>query len=290
MTTILIITETLRALAADLDGRIGELSSLATGGGSIAQQIEAQHVDALDVISAASRIRHLATRLAALPSPLRQVADWIERMEREGGIDVHLPNLPSLGMAQLNPGADSIAVNKAFSQAVGQGFFASAAAGVSKVRPSQDSPESIVGYRNLANTLGPYAPTGAYAYQCTAWANFRWRELGYTGPLLQGNGQDVARDAGPISADPSPGALASFSFPSGPFAGDGHVMVVESVTKGADGKAASFWASEANADGQATATTWGTRVQWVRDGAGWRQVQPPDATVRTIEFAPFKTS
>ena len=77
--------------------------------------------------------------------------------------------------------------------------------------------------------LGSYGPGGAYEYQCTAWANFRWRELGYTGPLVGGNGWEMAgRAPGEVSSAPAPGAMASY----GDGRSDNHVMVVERVHDG----------------------------------------------------------
>jgi surface antigen len=78
--------------------------------------------------------------------------------------------------------------------------------------------------RGAAMGLGGYAAGQAYGYQCTAWANYRWRELGYDGKLIPGDGGDMAANAGgSVGAAPSLGAMASYS---------GHVMIVEQVLAG----------------------------------------------------------
>lgn len=74
---------------------------------------------------------------------------------------------------------------------------------------------------------GRFGPGGESYYQCTAWANFRWRELGYTGPDISGNGDQMAAWAGshagaPISTAPTLGAIGSFSAYN-------HVIVVEEI-------------------------------------------------------------
>ena len=66
-----------------------------------------------------------------------------------------------------------------------------------------------------------------YGYQCTAWANFRWRELGYRGPIVAGNGWEMASNApGDFTNQPLPGAMVSTP------EGNNHVMIVEEVLDG----------------------------------------------------------
>jgi WXG100 family type VII secretion target len=74
---------------------------------------------------------------------------------------------------------------------------------------------------------------GRYGYQCTAWANFRWRELGRTGPNIYGHGWQMAANAGgTFDTEPLLGAMVSY--------GDGvrsnHVMIIEEIS--ADGRSA----------------------------------------------------
>jgi surface antigen/uncharacterized protein YukE len=95
---------------------------------------------------------------------------------------------------------------------------------------------------SAAYGLGPYGPGGEYQYQCTAWANYRWKELGYTGNPISGNGYQMAANAGgTASTPPSLGAMASY--------GDGkthnHVMIVEEMSKTSSG-AAKIRVSEMN--------------------------------------------
>jgi surface antigen/uncharacterized protein YukE len=135
-------------------------------------------------------------------------------------------------------------------------------------------------YRSKAAGLGvrqPYRAGGAYEYQCTAWAQYRWHELGYSGPVFDGNGGEVAANAAAANGEatsgtPSLGALASYS---------GHVMVVEEV------QGDRFRVSEMNTDsdwqtGHANEyrdSSWFHRTAdggWQRDGGG---------AVRHVTFA-----
>lgn len=74
---------------------------------------------------------------------------------------------------------------------------------------------------------GRFAAGGVSYYQCTAWANFRWHELGYDGPPINGNGWQMAGNAGPTSHQPSLHAMASYG--DGRTDPYGHVMIVEEV-------------------------------------------------------------
>lgn len=135
-----------------------------------------------------------------------------------------------------------------------------------------------------------YGPQGPSAYQCTAWANFRWRELGYTGPAIGGDGGEMAVRAGNTSSVPSPRAMASYP---------GHVMVVEEVDPGPPMR---FMVSEGNQLGlsglDGTPAEWGTRRWWVKDGAGWKPERidrtgngawaPTGGNSRSITFAAFR--
>lgn len=83
----------------------------------------------------------------------------------------------------------------------------------------------------------------ASPYQCTAWANLRWRELGYNGPPIRGDGGVMAHNApGEVSGTPSLGAMASARQGN-------HVMIVEEIGTTADG-AARIRVSEFNTDSE----------------------------------------
>lgn len=102
---------------------------------------------------------------------------------------------------------------------------------------------------------GRFAAGGESYYQCTAWANFRWQELGYDG-VISGNGGAMAGNAGsPLSPEPSLHAMASYG--AGTSGDPGHVMIVEEVS--ADGSRIRI--SEMN-----------TGI----DGSGWRDGYPQE--------------
>lgn len=90
--------------------------------------------------------------------------------------------------------------------------------------------------------LGSHAFGGRYQWQCTAWAMYRWRELGFTGDFgtvggRTGNGGDMAAyNHGSTHTPPTPGAMASYP---------GHVVIVEEVLDGGN----SIRISEMNSDG-----------------------------------------
>jgi surface antigen/uncharacterized protein YukE len=80
-------------------------------------------------------------------------------------------------------------------------------------------------YAANSKWLGSYGPGGNYEYQCTAWANNRWHELGYTGPPIGGDGHEMAGNVGgSVSTVPHPGAMASTG------GGYNHVMVAEEIS------------------------------------------------------------
>ena len=93
-------------------------------------------------------------------------------------------------------------------------------------------------YEGRAAELGVPASYRAGAvdqsgYQCTAWAVYRWRELGFDGVFgtsadgRMGHGfQMAANNGGTPSTPPSLGAMASYG------SGFGHVMIVEEVSAG----------------------------------------------------------
>ena len=108
--------------------------------------------------------------------------------------------------------------------------------GIGSLGGSRSWQEVDAAYRQNAAAygMGAYGPGGAYQYQCTAWAMFRWRELGVTGPIGDGHGwQKAALNGGSTSTPPSLGAMASYG--NGQAGNYGHVMVVEEVTTSADG-------------------------------------------------------
>ncbi len=100
-----------------------------------------------------------------------------------------------------------------------------------------------------ANMTGYYGPNGPSRYQCTAWANYRWKELGYKGPIISGNGGDMVDVAVSHGATrlttPTLGAMAS-TMSVAP--GYGHVMVVEQVMHNSSG-AQQIRVSEMNVGG-----------------------------------------
>ena len=80
-------------------------------------------------------------------------------------------------------------------------------------------------YAGNAKWLGSYGPGGAYEYQCTAWANNRWHELGYTGPPIGGDGHQMASNVGgSVDTVPHSGAMASTG------GGYNHVMIAEEIS------------------------------------------------------------
>jgi surface antigen len=94
------------------------------------------------------------------------------------------------------------------------------------VTPQRDWREVQRAYEAWAT--GRFAEGGVSHYQCTGWANFRWHELGYTGPAIGGNGGAMASNAGPTTLEPSLHAMASYG--AGTSADYGHVMIVEEVS------------------------------------------------------------
>lgn len=111
------------------------------------------------------------------------------------------------------------------------------------VTQPRDWREVQTGYDGWAT--GYWANADQGQYQCTAWARYRWHELGYDLPnTALGNGWQMAGNVAatvgePISTQPSLHAMASY--------GDGsngnHVMIVEEVR--ADG---TIRVSEMNTD------------------------------------------
>ncbi|HEX2896399.1 MAG TPA: CHAP domain-containing protein [Marmoricola sp.] len=164
-----------------------------------------------------------------------------------------------------------------------------AAAG--QLSPSSDGPGQTAGYQ--AANMGYYGPSGDSRYQCTAWANYRWKELGYSGPAITGNGVDMAGVAGHVSRTPTLGAIASYGADR-----YGHVMIVEGVTTDPAG-VTHITVSEGNALGiegiNGTPAEWGTRGEFVLHGDGsWERVMrngaPSHEPVGAINFAAFRTS
>jgi surface antigen len=97
--------------------------------------------------------------------------------------------------------------------------------------PSRSWQDVDAAYRARGD-LGGYGAGGAYGYQCTSWAYFRWRELGYHGNIGNGNGWEMAaNNGGSAQATPSLHAMASY----GTKADYGHVMIVEEVRTGPGG-------------------------------------------------------
>jgi len=92
----------------------------------------------------------------------------------------------------------------------------------------RDWHEVQIGYDKWAT--GIWANPNQSQYQCTAWANYRWHELGYNG-IVGGNGGAMAGNApGDPSTNPSLHAMASYG--AGTNANPGHVMIVEEVLDG----------------------------------------------------------
>lgn len=300
MTQVFIPTELLRSLAAGLDGQHGtaaQLRDIARQGVSVGQVVEAQGMDAFDVISASSRLRGIANTLGAEAGPLRAVADWLDVLERSGGIAGAPPRVPSFGLGAVS--AVTFQSGDAAFHGITGGSLVSQLGfnppptingDTISLPPSGDSPGHDLNYENFAAKLESYGPGGEYGFQCTAWANFRWRQLGYTGPALYGNGNQVAADEAAKqgiapASEPSLGALASVISAGG--RSENHVMVVESVTLGSDGQPSSFTVSEANMNYDANASTWGTTDTFVRTAEGWTSAKHYFPSPVTIQFAPF---
>jgi surface antigen/uncharacterized protein YukE len=118
--------------------------------------------------------------------------------------------------------------------------------------PAPDARDAVTGARDWhdvqkaydAWATGRFAAGGESYYQCTAWANYRWHELGYSGPAISGNGGAMAGNAGATTHTPSLHAMGSYG--TGVAPDYGHVMIVEEI-RAADG---AIRVSEMNADGR----------------------------------------
>jgi surface antigen len=101
--------------------------------------------------------------------------------------------------------------------------------------PEHPGAAAITGHREWQEVQRKYDAWAAgtsfaqpdYVYQCTSWANYRWHELGYDGDPIRGNGWQLAQNAGPVSAQPSLHAMASYG--DGTARSFGHVMIVEEI-------------------------------------------------------------
>lgn len=142
--------------------------------------------------------------------------------------------------------------------------------------------------RIMVGTLAPYGPGGDFEYQCTAWANFRWRELGYDGPLISGHGGAMAGNApGDLSPTASLGAMASYG--AGTPGSPGHVMIVEEL-HGGGAAPQRIRVSEMNVGNNdwntADASEYRSDAWWARQSDGsWRRES--DGAVRSLNFAGF---
>lgn len=129
-------------------------------------------------------------------------------------------------------------------------------------------------YRSRGASLGltPLYLTGGSAYQCTAWANFRWAELRAASglepaPLVTGNGGQMATNAGGTTSTlPTLGAMVSSPARN-------HVMIVEEITQPRNGQM-EIRVSEFNTDRNwkvATADEYRSDVTYTRGADGrWR--------------------
>jgi len=153
-----------------------------------------------------------------------------------------------LGQSAANNASDQVQVSGGGAAGAAAGVIgaavaggAAAAAGGVQAAPAPKpattvAPGGVTGARDWrevqakydAWATGRFAAGGESYYQCVAWANYRWHELGYTGPAISGNGWQMAAHAGPTSHQPSLHAMASYGTGSSadPY---GHVMVVEEV-------------------------------------------------------------
>ena len=118
---------------------------------------------------------------------------------------------------------------------------------VGVLSPHREDAEVIAAYRREPPPGFEPVPGNGLAWQCTAWARYRWRELGFDGPMGGGNGWQVATsNGGSADTPPSLGAIASYG--SGANGDFGHVMIVEQIGHTSDGLTR-IRVSEMNAEG-----------------------------------------
>ncbi|MSO37264.1 MAG: CHAP domain-containing protein [Acidimicrobiia bacterium] len=159
--------------------------------------------------------------------------------------------------------------------------------GTIELPPSSDSPGNPTEYINNAEIrrwLGGYGPGMAYQYQCTAWANFRWKQLGYGGNPVSGNGGSMATSNGfPQSNDPSLGALVEHLDP-------GHVMIVEKIDL-FDPRTITVSEGNGGQDGTGsltgTAAEWGATKQFVEVAPGQWKIVGGGNKIYNLKFATF---
>jgi surface antigen len=185
------------------------------------------------------------------PDAERFVHDWWPAHKaRLTAVSEHLAGL---GQSALNNaseqrqtsgevGAGSVAPP---TRSVGSGPDTSSAGGVGASTGSLDGSrrtwqEVQRDYESRAAELGvpssyQAGATDQSGYQCTAWAVYRWRELGFEGDFglgadgRMGHGAAMAsNNGGSTSTPPSLGAMASYG------TGYGHVVIVEEVMDGGD--------------------------------------------------------
>jgi surface antigen len=140
---------------------------------------------------------------------------------------VHASGGGAAGAAAVVVGAGVVAAPAAAAAShVGSATGSVGAAGSGSVTGARDWREVQGKYDAWAT--GRFAAGGESYYQCVAWANYRWHELGYSGPAISGNGWQMAANAGPTTHQPSLHAMASYGTGSSsdPY---GHVMIVEEV-------------------------------------------------------------
>jgi len=98
-------------------------------------------------------------------------------------------------------------------------------------RSAEEVSKSYIKNGDLIPTSYRSDRIGDFGYQCTAWAYFRWRELGYGGPVGTGNGGKMAENnGGAPQTIPKLGAMISQDV--GEY---GHVMIGEEIVPSHDG-------------------------------------------------------
>lgn len=280
MTLRLFDTRRLVELAQCIEGQVEALVGIGHEGIRLANRATDLGADGYEITMGSSRTRHCADRLSAGARDLRRLAQWLEEVEdRPGRQGIALPSLPSLGMlfwvsAFLNAWGGRNPV----SQLIGVGTL-------TRLLPPNPSAYFDADMRRW---LGDYGPGREYAYQCTAWANFRWRQLGYeghspigrSGPDRPGNGKDMVQRACertglPVSTSPTLGAMASYDDGTE----YGHVMVVEDIDPGPP---TTITVSEGSSGNP---SKWGNTSTWQHAGdQNWKRV--PGGKTVTLTFAP----
>lgn len=216
-----------------------------------------------DLRSQAERIEDVSLRIDDLIQRMggiwrgtdaEQFADWWSSQHRPAVRAVH-DAIEGLAQSAANNADDQARASGGWAATPGPGSSSNGMAGISIAGPEQVDDSGSAGgvapgqvgsasgslpgsgrtwqevdaaYRADSARLNvpvSYRAGHDYEYQCTAWAMFRWRELGFTGDIGTGNGGQMAsNNGGTTTTPPTLGAMASYG------SGYGHVMIVEEVS------------------------------------------------------------